>query len=415
MTGSLKGVLKNLFYFQSIFIGIIIMQTITKTSAAAKQLAKEAGDKIASLLNFGKSLKVGSSVNIKVLDEPIYFGTVPEFKNKVVVVYDNNNVDSLYGLAWFSNIYADQVIPVNWEDQDIPGAHTSAIFVVGVELGSDELLEINKNNPNAEIFIYSYKSSYDYLYDKEINKVFTNITLFRADEDFFIGGEGGIANFENTISSLIKIAYYYTYAWRNWELGNYCTVFAHYSSFFGSVKDYGLTKTNFKEEVIYSNNQQIMKRSVIDNSREALVYDFKNKAHSALIGNNLSVLAKIGVSSNKMEYNLYRDRLQKQVDKGGKVYALRDKRFIDAKVHNALFVPCSGNDFIEVIMYATRNYPTVVAVEECADFKTYFVYSTIKGHAKVFAELLHGDSIRNSINGTVIVKKAKHHNGEYNY
>jgi hypothetical protein len=66
-------------------------------------------------------------------------------------------------------------------------------------------------------------------------------------------------------------------------------------------------------------------------------------------------------------------------------------------------------------MYSSRNCNTVVGVEDCSDFKTFFVYSTIKGHAKVFAELLKGDDVRGSVNGVVIVKKAKHHNGEYNY
>jgi hypothetical protein len=214
---------------------------------------------------------------------------------------------------------------------------------------------------------------------------------------------------------MLKISYFFTYAWRNWALSSFANTIAHYSTFFCNIPEYNLKKSIFIEEVIYTNENKIVKKNNIDLSREAAIYNFKNLAHSSLIGNNLDILAKIQLAPSLLDYTLFKDRLQKQVQKSSKVYALRDNRYLNSAVHNALFVPCNSTDFIEVLMYSSRNCNTVVGVEDCSDFKTFFVYSTIKGHAKVFAELLKGDDVRGSVNGVVIVKKAKHHNGEYNY
>ena len=387
--------------------------TFQNTINNINTLKKKATGILPDFLFSHKTNKIGTGVEIKVVNEPIFFGSIPTYSGDVLCIYDANNPDSLFGFSWFSNIYSEQIKAFNWETDNVSAQKAQVIFIVGVELSKEELIDLSNSYPNCDIQIFGYKDSYGYLYSK--NKELNNITLYRADDNYNIGGNSDISSFENSVASMIKISYFYTYAWRNWGLSSFATHVAHYASFFANVPEYGLTKSIFSEEVIYTNKTQVIKKNVINFSREAAIFNFKNLAHSALIGNNLDALAKTQVSSNLMDYSLFKDRLHKQIDKSAKVYALRDKSFIDAMVLNALFVPCTACDFIEVLMYASRNYSTVVGVEDSADFKTYFVYSTIKGHAKVFAELLKGDDMRSTLNGVVVVKKAKHHNGEYNY
>ena len=387
--------------------------TFQNTINNINTLKKKATGILPDFLFNNKSNKIGTSVEIKVVNEPLFFGGLPLYGGEIICIYDCNNPDSLYGLSWFSAAYSGQVKAVNWDNQTPDHSNAFAIFILGVELTKEELIEINTNNPNADIFIYSYKETYEYLYN--YNKMFRNITLFRADDSYNIGGDSNIANYENTVASMLKISYFFTYAWRNWALSSFAHTVAHYSTFFCNIPEYNLKKSIFIEEVIYTIENKIVKKNNIDLSREAAIYNFKNLAHSSLIGNNLDILAKIQLAPSLLDYTLFKDRLQKQVQKSSKVYALRDNRYLNSAVHNALFVPCNSTDFIEVLMYSSRNCNTVVGVEDCSDFKTFFVYSTIKGHAKVFAELLKGDDVRGSVNGVVIVKKAKHHNGEYNY
>ena len=367
---------------------------------------------ISDLINSHKNKKNHTGVIIKVLNEPVHFISAKTIETgTVTVVYDRQNLDSIFGLSFFKFLYGEDVQAIDYHDCFTKNKNireSEMTVVVGVEINKKDLLLLNRLTKAT--LIYGYKGSFDYLYDVKQQSEFNNVVLYRSDDDFYIGGKN-IAQLENTVAMMLKISYDATHDWRAWPQSKYAIPVAHYSSFFPNIEEYGLSKTIFKDEPIEDIAGRTFKRSVVDNSRECLMWDFRNILESSLICGGSNIFE--GLPSVKpSEYLVYKDRLETHINNSRREFVLRDKSFLDGKCYSAHFIPAVGFAIHDIFTISSKNVNTTVCVEEFSHHYIYHVYSTIKGRASLIASLIDGE--KTWMQGNVIcVHKMKENTGSY--
>lgn len=334
------------------------------------------------------------NVNICVVNESIYTGSFRDIynTNTITVIYDRDNLDSLYGLAFFEFLYSGLIQAIPYEQSvsrviEIKPSHET--IIIGVDIACKDLVYLNSHTKSVRIF--GYRGTFDYLYDVETKKLFNEVTLFQADNDFFIGGKG-VEKLENTMAMMLKILYIRSDDWAAWNLSQYATSVAHETCFNENIPVYGLFKSTIEvaEKLVFEGITLSKNKAIIKNKENMLMHDLCSKLEDCVDREN-SDFSAIQPVLNESDYYVYRKRLQSHITRTRKVQGWIGKELFGAEKHFAHCIPAIGFAIHDLIALSSNNVTTTVCIEDMGDRTVYYVYSKIKGKASAVAKVLAGE------------------------
>ncbi len=324
----------------------------------------------------------------------------------VTVIYDRESLDSLYGLAFFDFLYHGKVeaIPyhntfgVKKEFKD-----SKAIYILGVEVNKEDLATISKFSDNINIF--SYQGSFNYLYEPANVLAFGNVTLFRADNDMFIGGKN-IAKLENSVAMMLKILFFSTQSWATWPLNKMAMIVGHAACFYENIGDYNLSKTNFKVNQVKGGSEfEVAKnwtgkytpvlpqntKASVDNLKDVLMFDLKTKLQAASI-NPQAIMSNVDPKFNIDEYRVYHQNIKLHIERTRREQGWMGRGIIIGNKVYAHCVPVMSFAINDIISVSNNNVETTVCVEDAGDCTIYYVLSKRPGYAAKVADAIHGEN-----------------------
>jgi hypothetical protein len=334
------------------------------------------------------------NVEICVVDESIYTGSFRNIynTNTITIIYDRDNLDSLYGLAFFEFLYSGLVQAIPYEQSissviEIKPSHET--IILGVDIACKDLVYLNTLTKSVRIF--GYRGTFNYLYEVETKKLFNEVTLFQADNDFFIGGKG-VEKLENTMAMMLKILYTKSDDWAAWNLSQYAISVAHETCFNENIPVYGLYKSTIEvaEKLVFEGIILSKNKAIIKNKENMLMHDLCAKLEDCVDREN-SDFSGIKPVVNESDYYVYRKRLQSHITRTRKVQGWIGKDFFGAEKHLAHCIPAIGFAVHDLIALSSNNATTTVCIEDMGDRTVYYIYSKIKGKATAVAKVLAGD------------------------
>jgi len=322
----------------------------------------------------------------------------------VIVIYDKDNLDSLYGLSFFNHCFKTNLKAI--EKNDLTNCEelvkSKAVFILGVEFNKKDLLVIENSVKNSDIevwekvYIFGYKQSYDYLFDDKQLQEFSRVTLFQSEDEFYTGCEG-VAQLENSVAMMLKIIFYDYDVWESFDLGKYALAVAHHSCFYQNVPYYNLNKVLFLT---------IDCTKVVSFEREALIYDLTIKLKAAL--NNKTYMSKVIPKADIDAYMVYRNNIQEHINRTRRIQFWVKKDVLNYEYKLAYSIPAISYAIHDILSISNSNVDTTVCVENKLDEIVYYILSNIKGKASIIADTIKGDHIWKQANILCVAKKKTH-------
>lgn len=344
---------------------------------------------LTSILSSKKTVKpVEKYVDICVVNESIFTGSSREVYSKevVTVIYDRDSLDSLYGLAFFEFIYEGQVQAVPYQqcvNTLTPFKPSDRTIVLGVDIALNDLIHLNSLTKSIRIF--AYRGTFNYLYNLTTQKLFKSVTLYQADNDYFIGGKG-TGKLEDSVAMMLKILYSKSTDWADWNLKQHATTVAHATCFYENIPVYGLTKSIFDVQRVDGGKAT----ASIHNLNDVLMHDLRVKLETCL-DSKTHAMTDLQPLANVVEYNMYRKRLQTHIDRTRKLQGWVGKGVFDAEKQYAYCIPAIGFAVHDLIALSSNNVDTTVCIEDLGDKMVYYIYSKIEGKANSVARVLMGE------------------------
>lgn len=350
----------------------------------------KAYDNIRDLFSIKKKT-TNETVKLVIVNECLFPGNAAIPLNehdRITVVYDKESLDSLYGLSFFKYVYGDHVQAIAYQNVTADKKEilsSKETIILGVDLPMDDLAHLDSISDNVRVF--SYRGTFNYLYDKSTHSRFSNVTLYMSDYGFNIGGEG-IEHVENTVAMLLKIMYFDGATFTNWPQYKLAMTVAHAAAFYPMVPDYNLTRSTivFNDQ---KNNDLETRKSQICNHTGALLMDFRNKLEAA--ASNLDLFGSIWTiqpNLNITDYSVRRNRIADHVTRTSILQSWRHK----GRTVTSNTIPAFSHDVCDVVELATVNKHTVVCVEDAGLCMNYYVFSKTPGRATEIAKVINGET-----------------------
>jgi hypothetical protein len=341
---------------------------------------KKALDRVKSA--FSNTAAKPSTVELIVVDR-CWFNNVSatgiQDVTPITVVYDQESLDSLYGLSFFVYLYGDRVQPVACHNAILQKDNikqSSQTFVVGVDLAMDDLVRLD--SLTGRTLVLAYRGSHDYLYEQSNHDKFRHLTLFMADYGFNIGGEN-IEQFENTMASMISILYFDHPVFQKWPQKDLRKMVAHATTMYATIPDYGLSKAKLVR------NQDGV---TIHNKTAAMMMDLRYQLEAAIAGREFAKMPHLQPTSDMTAYTVRRKRLAEHVARTIVPQAWKRKGGGNIACNTISGYSADVTDLVDI---ATFSKPTVVCVEDAGNVTNYYVYSSTPGRAADIANALKGD------------------------
>ena len=322
------------------------------------------------------------NVNLVIADQcffPSHIHTGSNFGEPITVVYDQESLDSLYGLSFFLHLYGSRVQPVACHNailQKTDIGQSRQTFIVGVDLSMDDLLRLD--SITSRTWVLAYRGSLDYLYDKSNHDKFRDVTLFMADYAYNIGGEN-IEQFENTMASMISCLYFDHPSFKTWPQNYLRKMVAHATMMYAVIPDYGLAKS----KIVRSADGV-----VIQNKTAALMMDFHHQLEAAVVGREFVKMPELKPQADMTAYAVRRKRLADHVARTIVPQGWKRKGGGSVACNTISGFSADVNDLIDI---ATFSKSTVVCVEDAGNVTNYYVYSNKPGRAADIATALKGN------------------------
>lgn len=297
----------------------------------------------------------------------------------ITVVYDQESLDSLYGLSFFVFLFGDRVQPVACHNAILQKSDISKsvkTFIVGVDLSMDDLVRLDSITDYT--WILSYRGSFDYLYDESNHAKFKHVKLFMADYAYNIGGQN-IEQFENTMATMIATLFFDHPAFKNWPQKDLRKMVAHATTLYATIPDYNLSKA----KMVRSQDGV-----VIHNKTAALMMDFRNQLEAAIACRELAKMPLLQPTSDMTAYTVRRKRLADHVARTIVPQMWRRKGGGSISANTISGFSADVSDLIDI---ATFSKSTAVCVEDAGGVTNYYVYSSTPGRAADIATALKGD------------------------
>ena len=327
-----------------------------------------------------------STVDLNIVDKPWFFsdrehgGMELQQDTPITVVYDQESLDSLYGLSFFVFLYGRRLQPVACQNallQKNNIGKSDETFIVGVDLSMDDLVHLD--SLTGRTWVLAYRGSFDYLYDQSNHDKFQHVSLFMPDYAWNIGGEN-IEQFENTMATMISTLYFDHNAFQAWPQKNLRKMVAHATTLYATIPDYGLSKSKLMKQ---TDGPKVFNRCAV------LMMDFR-QALETVAGDPkmFATLPHVQPRADNTAYQARRKRLADHVARTIVPQAWKRKGGGNIACNTITGYSADVNDLIEI---ATFSKNTVVVAEDMSNVTNYYVYSSTPGRAWDIAKALKGE------------------------
>lgn len=327
-----------------------------------------------------------STVDLNIVDAPWFFsdreggGMELQQETPITVVYDQESLDSLYGLSFFVFLYGRRVQPVACQNANLQKSNikkSGETFVLGVDLSMDDLVHLD--SISGRTWVLAYRGSFSYLYDQSNHDKFQHVSLFMPDYAWNIGGEN-IEQFENTMATMISTLYFDHAAFQAWPQKDLRKMVAHATTLYATIPDYNLTKS----KLIRTDNG-----TAVHNRCAVMMLGFRQALEAAASDpRTLASLPHVQYKADNVAYQARRKRLADHVARTVVPQAWKRKGGGSIACNTITGYSADVNDLIEI---ATFSQNTVVVAEDMSNVTNYYVYSSTPGRAWDISVALKGD------------------------
>ena len=306
------------------------------------------------------------------------------FQELVTVVYDQESLDSLYGLSFFVHLFGNRVQAIPCQNallQKNNFAPSDQTFIVGVDLSMDDLVSLDR--VTGHTWVLAYRGSHDYLYEQSNHDKFRHVSLFMADYAFNIGGEN-IEQFENTMATMIATLFFDHPSYQTWGHRNLRKQVAHATTMYATIPDYGLSKSKLVVREVADDKKTV----ILLNRAGAQMLSLRNKLEAAIAEGDLAKMNSFVPQLNMTDYTVRRKRMVDHIARTSALQAWRRKKGGTITCNTITGSSADAHDLMEV---ATFSKSSVICVEDVSGVVNYYIYSTTPGRAADLAAALKGD------------------------